>query len=182
MRELIFTAGVVLALLLTTKQADAQHALDASFIKYDRDANGFLDSSELAKAFRGKIAKPVVDRIGARESHADHVFLNAWDKDRDGSISRAEFEMYEQKFLADASARARAYNRAARTSYRAPHRHHGHSHRRGGTNPYLSMVGAQQRVYQSQWQVYVTRPQYGIHTPHHREHGGTKSHHRSSKR
>lgn len=182
MRKLFFTCGGVLALLLATGQANAQHPLDAAFTKYDKDKDGFLDAGELAKAFRGARAKPVEDKLGSKESHADHVFLAAWDTNRDGKISRAEFEKYEQKALANARAAAnrnRTYKRTARSSYRAPRRHTGNSRSRGyGTNPYLNLLRYQQRLYQQQRQAYSNLRRYGVYSPNRRGgYRGTMSHH-----
>lgn len=186
MRKLIFTCGGVLALLLATGQANAQHALDGAFIRYDKNKDGFLDEGELAKAFRGPNAKPVADKLGAKESHADHAFLDAWDPNRDGKISRAEFEKYEQKALADARAaanRTRTYSRAARSSYRAPHRHTGRSRQGYGTNPYLNLLRYQQRAYQQQRQAYSNLRRYGVYSPNLRGgYRGATSHHHHGRR
>ena len=161
MRKFIFTVGGVVVSLLAAVQADAQHLLDGTFIKYDKNKDGFLDAGELAKAFRGPNAKPVIEKPGAKERHPDHRFLDVWDGDRDGNISRAEFERYEQKAIADARAVAnqnRIYTRTARPSYRTPYRHPG---RGRGVNP----LRLQQRVYQMQRQAYVYRRQHGVYSP-----------------
>lgn len=110
-----YTLGAVIALGLAsgTTPAGAQqggrHSLDASFAQADRNKDGFLDADELAKAFRGPNATATSDKVGARESHRDHQFLYAWDANKDGKISKAEFEKYEAKLAAEAKVAANRY-------------------------------------------------------------------------
>ena len=186
MRKLTCTCGGVLALLLATGQVSAQHPLDGAFIRYDKNKDGFVDEVEMAKAFRGPNAKPVADKVGTKESHPDHVFLDAWDADKDGKISRAEFEKYEQKALADVRAAAnrnRTYTRAARSNYRTLQRHGGHSRLGHRTNPYLNLLRFQQRAYQLQRQAYSNRIRYGVYSPNLRGgYRGAMSHHRHGRR
>lgn len=172
MRPIMFTAGAAIAVLLATGAADAappnNHRLDASFDQADKNKDGFLDAEELAKAFRGPNAKVIVDKIGTKgEAHPDHAFMDAWDADKDGRISKAEFEKYEAKAVAEARAAAnrnKNYTRAGRSNYRAPHRHSGYSNRGYGTNPYLNQLRYQQRVYQQQRQAYSNLMRYGVYS------------------
>lgn len=174
MTRYMLAAGVVTAALaFGSPQAQAQpggnHALDAGFAKADKNNDGFLDAEELAKAFRGPNAKVIADKAGTTgEAHPDHAFLDAWDANKDGKISRAEFEKYEQKTLAAtrvANNRNRNYTRLGRPSYRSPHRHRGYSNRGYGANPYLNQVRYQQRAYQQQRQAYSNLRRYGGYSP-----------------
>lgn len=172
MRNYVLSCGGVLALLLTTSVASAQpggkHPLDAGFAKWDTNKDGFLDSGELAKAFRGPNAKVIQDKAGVREAHPDHQFLDAWDANKDGKISTAEFEKYEQQQLAAAKAarnRTVNYSRVARPGYRAPHRHSGGVRGMAGTNPYLNQLRYQQRAYQQQRAAYANLLRYGVYSP-----------------
>lgn len=172
MRNLTLSAAGAVALLLATGTADAapqnNHRLDASFARADKNKDGFLDAAELAREFRGPNAKPIAERPGAKEVHPDHAFLDAYDTDQDGRISKAEFERYEQKVLAglrSTNNRNRNYSRAGRTGYRAPLRHRGSSGAVYGTNPYLNQVRYVQRVYQQQRQAYTNAVRYGVYSP-----------------
>lgn len=174
MRQLIYTAGATIAVLLATGTAGAQapnnHRLDAAFDKYDTNKDGYLDAAELAKAFRGPNAKVIEDKLGAKgEAHPDHAFLDAWDADKDGKISKAEFEKYEARVVSQSRAAAnrnKNYTRAGRSHYRAPQRHRGYTSNRGyGTNPYLTQLRYQQRAYQQQRQAFSNLVRYGSYSP-----------------
>jgi len=81
--------------------------LRAQFVAWDLDGDGFLDKSELAKAFRGTDAKPYDYKKPGDSTPAsgdltslkkpdyseypDYNFLIKLDQDGDGMISRAEF-------------------------------------------------------------------------------------------
>lgn len=164
-------AGVVgLALTFGSPPAQAQqaHGLDAGFARADKNKDGFLDAEELARAFRGPNAKVIEDKAGAKESHPDHQFMDAWDANKDGKISKAEFEKYEQQQVAAARAavnRNRNFSRANRPNYRAPLRHRGYSGRGYGTNPYQNQARALQRAYQQQRQAYTNLRRYGVYSP-----------------
>ena len=127
----------------------------------------------MAKAFRGPNAKVIADKPGAKETHPDHAFMDTWDANQDGKISKAEFEKYEARFLAAAKAAAnqnRNYTRTARSSYRAPQRHRGYMGRGStarvyGTNPYTAMLRAQQRAYLQQRAAFMNRLRYGVYSP-----------------
>jgi hypothetical protein len=120
------TLALVLAACLASVQGAAggpqspqlRAQLDLSFEKADLDHDGYLDAAELAKAFRGPKAKVIehpslpAGKSPPAEIHADHLFLDAYDKDRDGRISKAEFERYEARVVADAR-RLAAERRAA---------------------------------------------------------------------
>lgn len=171
---ILLASGMLLIAASTSPgQQPANHAYDAWFTKTDRNKDGFLDAEELAKGFRGANAKPITDKPGAAETHPDHLFLARWDADKDGRISKAEYEKYEQSTLAQlrTSANRRVnYSRFARSGYRSPLRHRGFSARgaagRGfGTNPYLSMMRYQQRAYQMQRSAYSNLRRYGVYTP-----------------
>jgi len=172
MRYLSLSALGAVTMILATTTANAappnNHRMDASFAQADKNKDGFLDADELAKAFRGPTAKAIDDKLGTKETHPDHAFLDAWDADKDGKISKAEFEKYEAKALADAKAatnRTKNYSRAARASYRAPQRHRGYTGRSYGTNPYVNRLRAQQRAYQQQRQAYYNWMRYGVYSP-----------------
>lgn len=164
-------AGVVgLALTFGAPPAQAQqaHSLDAGFAKADKNKDGFLDAEELAKAFRGPNAKVIEDKAGAKESHPDHQFMDTWDANKDGKISKAEFEKYEQQQVTAARAavnRNRNFSRVNRPNYRAPLRHRGYSGRGYGTNPYQNQARALQRAYQQQRQAYTNLRRYGVYSP-----------------
>ncbi len=126
---MLFALGAV-SLMWTPRPAQAgpqtDHRLDRTFVRADQNQDGFLDARELAIEFRGPNARPVADRPGAKEVHSDHLFLRAWDANRDGRISRLEFERYEQSALAGARAannRYTNYSRYGRPAYRASYRH-----------------------------------------------------------
>lgn len=175
MRKLALSAFGVVALILAATTATAappannNHRLDASFAQADKNKDGFLDADELAKAFRGPTAKAIDDKVGAKETHPDHAFMDAWDADKDGKVSKAEFEKYEAKVVADAKASAnrnKNYTRAGRAGYRAPQRHRGYTASRGyGTNPYTAALRSQQRAYQQQRAAYSNLVRYGVYSP-----------------
>jgi len=126
MRVATPSACAVLTLALAAGATPAQpggHRFDASFHQADRNKDGFLDAAELARAFRGPSAKVIDDKVGAKETHPDHAFVDAWDANKDGKISLAEFERYESAALASARTaanRGRTYTRGGRAGYRAP--------------------------------------------------------------
>lgn len=169
MRTSLFAVAAVLAgASAPAAVAQANHQLDATFTQADKNKDGFLDAEELAKAFRGANAKVIADKPGAKETHPDHAFMDTWDANQDGKISKAEFEKYEARYLAAAKAAAnqnRNYSRTARSSYRAPQRHRGSTARGYGTNPYTAMIRAQQRAYQQQRAAFVNRLRYGVYSP-----------------
>lgn len=173
MRRYSLAAGFVgLALAFGATSVQAQqigaHSLDAGFDKWDKNKDGFLDAEDLAKAFRGPNAKVIEDKLGAKETHPDHQFMLAWDANKDGKLSKAEFEKYEQKAIADAKAAANrnnTYTRANRPNYRSPQRYRGYSNRGYGTNPYQNQLRAQQRFYQQQRQAYTNLARYGVYSP-----------------
>lgn len=161
-------AGLALTFGATSAPAQQNHRLDAGFAKADLNKDGFLDAEELAKAFRGPNAKVIEDKIGAKEVHPDHAFMDAWDANKDGKVSKAEFEKYEQQQLAAAKAannRNRNFNRVNRPNYRAPLRHRGYAGRGYGTNPYQNQARALQRAYQQQRQAYTNLRRYGVYSP-----------------
>lgn len=192
MRKLALSALGAATLILvsaTTKAAppnNNNNRLDASFAQADKNKDGFLDAGELAKAFRGPNAKVIDDKVGAKETHPDHAFLDAWDADKDGKVSKAEFEKYEAKVVADAKAAAnrnKTYTRAGRAGYRAPQRHRGYAGRGYGTNPYTAMVRNQQRAYQQQRAAYSNLMRYGVYSPNVRGgYRGVQRHHHNGRR
>ena len=106
MNRFLLTALILAAGAASPAPARAQSAkpLDSMFDKYDTNGDEHLDAAELAKAFRGKFAKPIEHKetsSKAPEKHADQAFLNAWDADKDGKVSKAEYDKYEEKFAAD---------------------------------------------------------------------------------
>lgn len=160
--------GLALTFGATPAPAQQAHSLDAGFARADKNKDGFLDAEELAKVFRGPNAKVIEDKPGVRETHPDHQFMDAWDANKDGKISKAEFEKYEQQQVAAARAAANRnnnYTRANRPNYRAPHRHRGYSGRGYGTNPYTNQARALQRAYQQQRQAYSNLMRYGVYSP-----------------
>ncbi|MCE9562374.1 MAG: EF-hand domain-containing protein [Planctomycetes bacterium] len=192
MRKLALSAFGAAALILAATTAKAappannNHRLDASFAQADKNKDGFLDAEELAKAFRGPNAKVIVDKVGSKETHPDHAFMDAWDANKDGKISKAEFEKYEAKVVADARASAnqnRNYTRAGRAGYRAPQRHRGYAGRGYGTNPYTAMLRYQQRAYQQQRAAYSNLMRYGVYSPSVRGgYRGVQRHHHNGRR
>ncbi|MBX9626753.1 MAG: EF-hand domain-containing protein [Gemmataceae bacterium] len=192
MRAILYSAAATVAATLAGGAATAappannNHRLDASFAQADRNKDGFLDAGELAKAFRGPSAKVIDDKVGAKETHPDHAFLDAWDADKDGKVSQAEFEKYEAKAVAAARAaanRGRNYTRAGRVGYRSPYRHRGYAGRGYGTNPYAAMIRYQQRAYQQQRAAYANLIRYGAYSPHARGgYRGVQRHHGGRRR
>ncbi len=186
MRPILLTAGATLAVLLAAGSSEAaappnNHRLDASFAQADKNKDGFLDAEELAKAFRGANAKVIDDKLGSKETHPDHAFLDAWDADKDGKVSKAEFEKYEAKAVADARASAnrdKNYTRNGRAGYRAPQRHRGYAGRGYGTNPYANLLRNQQRAFQQQRAAYANLMRYGKYSPNARGgYRGVQRHH-----
>ena len=191
MRSILFTAAAAVAGLLAAGSSVAaappnNHRLDASFAQADKNKDGFLDADELAKTFRGPNAKAVDDKLGSKETHPDHAFVDAWDANKDGKISKAEFEKYEAKVVADSRASAnrnKNYTRAGRANYRAPQRHRGYAGRGYGTNPYTAMIRNQQRAYQQQRAAYSTLMRYGSYSPNVRGgYRGVQRHHHNGRR
>lgn len=191
MRSILFTAAAAVAGLLAAGSSVAaappnNHRLDASFAQADKNKDGFLDADELAKTFRGPNAKAVDDKLGSKETHPDHAFVDAWDANKDGKISKAEFEKYEAKAVAEAKAsanRGKNYTRAGRAGYRAPQRHRGYAGRNYGTNPYTAMLQYQQRAYQQQRAAYAKMLRYGSYSPKARGgYRGVQKHHRKGRR
>ncbi|MBX9582063.1 MAG: EF-hand domain-containing protein [Gemmataceae bacterium] len=187
MRKLALSGLGAATLILVAATAEAappnnNHRLDASFAQADKNKDGFLDAGELAKAFRGPSAKVIVEKVGAKETHPDHAFLNVWDADKDGKISKAEFERYESTAVADAGAsptRNRNYPGAGGAGYRAPQRHRGYAGRGYATNPYTSALRYQQRAYQQQRAAYSNLRRYGVYSPNVRGgYRGVQRHHR----
>lgn len=194
MRKVTLSVFGAAALILASETAKAappannNHRLDASFAQADKNKDGFLDAEELAKAFRGPNAKVVDDKLGSKETHPDHAFMDAWDANKDGKVSKAEFEKYEAKVVADARASAnrnKNYTRAGRAGYRAPQRHRGYAGRGRsyGTNPYAAMVRNQQRAFQQQRAAYANMMRYGRYSPNVRGgYRGVQKHHNGRRR
>ena len=171
MRGIISFAAVA-AVLFAGGPAFAQPAapapLTGGFDKWDKNKDGFLDAEELAKAFRGANAKPIEDKAGAKDVHPDHQFLATWDKDKDGKISKDEFEKYEEKLIADlrvAASRPRNFTPARRPAYRNPYSHRGYRGRGHAANPYQNQIRYMQRAYQQQRQAYYNLMRYGVYSP-----------------
>lgn len=147
-------------------QQTAKNPLDAGFDNWDKNKDGFLDTEELAKAFRGPAAKVIDHKAGGVDAHPDHQFLKLWDMDKDGKISRAEFDKYEQKTIADLRAAANRptnYTPTRRTGYRTPYSHRGYSARGrgyGSNSPYTAMLRYQQRSLAQQRQFYSAKQRY----------------------
>lgn len=186
----VFAAfGLMVGTAASSRAQQGGHPLDASFQKWDRNKDGFLDADELAKAYRGPNAKAIVDKPGARETHPEHLFMNAWDANKDGKISKAEFEKYENKYQADVKAAAnrnRTYTRIARPGYRSPMRHHRGFAGRGrgfGTNPYANLARSYQRAYIQQRNAFSIARRYGAYSPNFRGgYRGVRAHHHIGRR
>lgn len=160
-------AATLLAGGTASAQQAAKNPLDAGFAKWDKNKDGFLDAEELAKAFRGPNAKVIEHKAGGQpDAHPDHQFLNRWDADKDGKISHAEFEKYEQKTIADlraAAGRPTNFTPNRRTGYRSPQSHRGYTARGrgyGASNPYAAMLRYQQRALAQQRQFYAAQRRY----------------------
>ncbi|MBY0512784.1 MAG: EF-hand domain-containing protein [Gemmataceae bacterium] len=175
MRSTILLAGFA-ATLLAGGPAFAQQAakspLDAGFDKWDTNKDGFLDAGELARAFRGPAAKVIDHKAGGQpDAHPDHQFLTRWDADKDGKVSRAEFDKYEQKTITDLRAAANRpanYTPTRRTGNRAPYSHRGYTARGrgyGSSNPYAAMLRYQQRSLAQQRQFYSAQRRYMTYSP-----------------
>ncbi len=169
MRSTILLAAFAATLLggSAFAQQTAKNPLDAGFAKWDKNKDGFLDAEELAKAFRGPAAKVIDHKAGGQQdAHSDHQFLKLWDADKDGKISRAEFDKYEQKVIADlrtAANRPTNYTPNRRAGYRSPQSHRGYTARGRGyrtNNPYTAMLRYQQRSLAQQRQFYAAQRRY----------------------
>ena len=192
MRNLALSALGTATLILVSATAAAappnnNHRLDATFDQIDKNKDGYLDALELAKYYRGPSAKVIDDKVGSKETHPDHAFMDAWDTNKDGKVSKAEFEKYEAKVVADAKAAAnrnKNYTRAGRAGYRAPQRHRGYTAGRGyGTNPYTAALRSQQRAYQQQRAAYNNLMRYGSYSPNVRGgYRGVQRHHHNGRR
>ncbi|MBN9122257.1 MAG: EF-hand domain-containing protein [Planctomycetes bacterium] len=182
----VVALGLGAAWTAAEAQPGGRHSLDAGFDRADRNRDGFLDADELAKVFRGPNAKAVADKPGAKETHPDHAFMDAWDANRDGKISKAEFEKYEAKVVAAAKAasnRNKNYTRVGGAGYRAPQRHRGYAGRGYGTNPYTAVLRYQQRAYQQQRAAYANLMRYGVYSPNVRGgYRGVQRHHHNGRR
>lgn len=175
MKSTILFAGFAATLLAggpAFAQQSAKNPLDTGFDKWDKNKDGFLDAEELAKAFRGPAAKVIDHKAGAqRDAHPDHQFLKLWDADKDGKISRAEFDKYEQKTIADLRAAANRptnYTPTRRAGYRSPYSHRGYTARGRGygtNNPYTAMLRYQQRSLAQQRQFYFAQRGYTTYSP-----------------
>jgi hypothetical protein len=150
-------------------QQIVKNPLDVGFEKLDKDKDGYLDAGELAKAFRGPSAKPVEHKAGdnpkADTQHPDHAFRDTWDADKDGKISRAEFDKYESRVLADLRTAANKkvnYTKAGRSNYRTPQSHRGYSNRSWsyGSNPYTAQKRYMQQSLAQQRQFYAAQKRY----------------------
>lgn len=171
MRRIILFAGFA-ALLFVADPALAQQAAPAplagGFDKWDANKDGFWDAAELANAFRGVNAKPIEDKAGVKDAHPDHQFLALWDKDKDGKISKDEYEKYEQKLIADlksAANRPANFTPNRRPNYRTTYSHRGNRGRGFSSSPYTSMLRYQQRAYQQQRQFYSAQRRYASYSP-----------------
>lgn len=175
MKSTTLLTGVVAAMLAggpAFAQQTAKNPLDAGFDKWDKNKDGFLDAEELAKAFRGPAAKVIDHKAGAQpDAHPDHQFLKLWDADKDGKISRAEFDKYEQKTIADLRAAANRptnYTPTRRAGYRTPYSHRGYTARGRGygtSNPYTAMLRYQQQSLAQQRQFYSAQIRYATYSP-----------------
>lgn len=100
--------------------------LRMSFAKIDLDKNGFMDDTELAKAFRGPNAKaaPSVgfDEKGNLPPAAsiklpDQIYLVALDRDGDGRVSWAEFDAHGEAYAAQLKNLQQLNQQALRQAY-----------------------------------------------------------------
>ena len=187
MRSTILLAGFAATLLADGSafaQQTGRNPLDAGFDKWDKNKDGFLNAEELAKAFRGPAAKVIENKAGGqKDAHPDHQFLNRWDADKDGKVSRVEFERYEQKTIADLRAAANRptnYTPTRRTGYHTPYSHRGYTARGRGygtSNPYAAMLRYQQRSLAQQRLLYSAQRRYGSYSPYARAgYRGAKTH------
>jgi hypothetical protein len=194
MRLTILLTAAIIGHAATTAPVSAQQPaaspLDAGFEKWDKNKDGFLDADELAKAFRGPNAKAATHKPGDNPKldtqHPDHAFLDTWDADKDGKISRTEFDKYEAKVLANLRAAANRkvnYTRAGRSNYRSPYSHRGSAGRGYGTNPYTTLLRSQQRAYQQLRAAYSNQMRYGSYSPNFRNgYRGSMTHRRGNRR
>jgi hypothetical protein len=112
-----------MAVLLTAFIQDAEAAVSKTYVvgqlrllfaDWDANEDGFLDKEELARAFRGKDAKPYdhtpsagKDRTGTKpkkedyKKYPDYLFLVQLDENGDKKISRKEWEKWAKGYATD---------------------------------------------------------------------------------
>ncbi len=120
-RLLITALG--LAALLAPSIQDASGAISKTYVvgqlrllfaDWDANEDGYLDKEELAKAFRGKDAKPYdyapstgKDKTGTKpkkeayKKYPDYLFLVQLDENGDKKISRKEWEKWAKGYATD---------------------------------------------------------------------------------
>lgn len=127
-------AFAALALLVPLATAAAESPTQAKvhkiFDQWDRNKDGRLDAEELAKGLRGPNAKPVTHneanakpgQVHPDSKHPDHTFMEKFDKNKDGYITRDEFEVWERAVAAEQQRLQDQLRRAMQNRHRHHHR------------------------------------------------------------
>lgn len=71
-----------------------QALIDKSFLKFDRDGNGYIDSRDLWSVYNSSLHPKVIQGLFTEEQAFRDFLSNFNDRNRDGRISRDEWNEY----------------------------------------------------------------------------------------